>query len=164
MRKQLLKRITGGALQALMTALLVFFSSLPVVEARDPSGSYPMRHPTGTQTQSFDHDSVFAQRGRGAPESQERTYEGLSPDERERLRGRSRKWEGLPREKRRELERRMERWEQLPPEERDLIRKRHQQWQQLSPQEQDRIRERLDRWDSLPPQEQEEIRRKFKRP
>ena len=164
MRKHVVHKSTAKGLRVLMTAALIFLSSLSSAEARKKAGPFIPAASIGRQTQSPEHETLIAQRRRAGPESDERTYERLSPEEKDRLRGRSRRWEGLPPEQRQELERRMDRWRQLPPEERDLIRKRHQQWQELAPDEQERIREKLNRWDSLAPQEQEEIRRKFKRP
>ena len=164
MRKPMLHSREVKALQVFITVLLIFFFSIPAAGSVKEAVNLIPTTLIGLQAQGLENETWVAQRRKAGPESEQRTYERLPPDERERLRGRSRKWEGLPQEKRRELERRMDRWQQLPPEERDLIRKRHQQWQELSPEEQERIRERLDRWDTLPPQEQEEIRRKFKRP
>lgn len=165
MREHMLHGSTSKALQILMSAAMVFFSSLSSTEAYKEAEPFsPAATLIGRQSQSVEHETWIAQRKRSARESDGRPYERLSPDERDKLKGKSRKWEDLPKEKRLELERRMDRWQQLPPEEKDLIRKRHQQWQELAPEEQERIREKLNRWDSLAPQEQEEIRRKFKRP
>ena len=163
MRKQRLQKIPAKGSRLLMATAWLFLLSLTSAEAH--KGVFiPPSTSIGLQTQSLEHETWVAQRKRAAPETDGRPYERLSPEEKDRLKGRSRKWEDLPPEKRRELERRMDRWRQLPPEEKDLIRKRHQQWQELPPSEQERIREKLDRWDTLAPQEQEEIRRKFKRP
>jgi len=163
MRMQRLQKIAAKALQLLMATAWVFLLSLTSAEAH--KGAFiPPSTSIGLQTQSLEHETWVAQRKRSGPESDGRPHERLSPEEKDRLKGRSRKWEDLPQERRQELERRMDRWRQLPPEERDLIKKRHQQWQELPPDEQERIREKLDRWDTLAPQEQEEIRRRFKRP
>lgn len=156
---------TGKGLCVLLAAAWLFLSPSPPADANKhfPS-SIPQASSTGRSLQGQEREFLVAQ-GKPSPRGSDRgAYETLSPEERDRLKGRSRKWEDLPPEKRHELERRMERWQQMSPEERELIRKRHRQWQELPPGERERIRERLDRWDSLTPQEQEEIRRKFKRP
>ena len=108
---------------------------------------------------------ISGRRGqRPAPQQQWDQYDGLSPEEKERLRDKYRQWESLPPEKQQVLRRRMERWKELPSEDRELLRKRHRQWQELSPQERQRIRENLDRWKELSPEEQERVRQRFRRP
>lgn len=165
MKSPLSPKNTGKGLQALMAAAWLLLSLCTSAEARKTSGPLvPPAASTGWSVQSPEQGSRVAQRKRPAPDSDVGAYERLSPEERDRLKGRSRRWEDLPQEKRQELERRMERWQQMSPEQRDLMRKRHRQWQELRPDEQERIREQLNRWDRLTPQEQEEIRRKFKRP
>lgn len=153
------------ASQILVAATCVFLTFAPSVEAHKKGGpDSPTVILIGRQPQGAAHETWVAQKRKPAPERDERSYDRLAPEEKERLKGRSRRWEGLPPEKRQELERRMDRWRQLSPEEQDLIRRRHQQWQQLPPEERESIREKLNRWDNLTPQEQEEIRRKFRRP
>jgi hypothetical protein len=165
MKKPMLYGSGRKAFQLLATAAWVFLVTPLSVEAHKRGESE--RPPVvllGPQFRSMEYETRTAQKRRSGSERDEKPYDRLAPEEKDRLKGRSRTWEGLPREKQQELERRMDRWRQLPPEEQDLIRKRHQQWQELPREEQESIREKLNRWDKLSPQEQEQIRRKFRRP
>lgn len=156
---------TGKGLCVFMAAAWLFLSFSPSAEAYEESPpAFPQASSTGRSPQGRECEILVAQGKPSSPGAGRGAYETPSPEEKDRLKGRSRKWEDLSPKKRQELERRMERWQQMSPEEREIIRKRHRQWQELPPGEQERIRERLDRWNSLTPQEQEEIRRKFKRP
>jgi predicted Fe-S protein YdhL (DUF1289 family) len=134
-----------------------------------PDGTYPpnpmhaYRHPS----QSLGVD--VSRRQQGPPQMDEdmqrnwRTYQGLSPEDRARLRDKSQKWQSLPPEEKQEMRRRMERYRELPPQDQELYQKRYRQWHSLSPEERNRIRDRLRRWDSLSPQEQEDVLQRFQR-
>jgi len=90
-----------------------------------------------------------------------KNYQGLSPDEKTRLKRKRMEWEALPPEKQKVLRQRMKRLKSLSPADRELFRQRFKQWKKLSPGERQGIRQDLDRWDRLPSQERERIRRKF---
>jgi len=90
-----------------------------------------------------------------------KSNEGLSPDEKARLKKKVKKWKSLPPEKQKVLRHRMDQLKKLPPESRKLYKKRFEQLQKLSPQERQRIQKKLDNWGSLTPQEKEEIRQRF---
>jgi hypothetical protein len=88
-------------------------------------------------------------------------YQGLSPDEKARLKRKRMEWEALPPEKQKVLRQRMKQLNELSPDDRELFRQRFNQWKKLSPEERQGIRQDLDRWDRLPPQERERLRRRF---
>jgi hypothetical protein len=90
-------------------------------------------------------------------------YQGLSPDDKDRLREKSQRWQSLPPEERQEMRRRMDRYRELPPQDQERYQKRYQQWQSLPPEDRNQIRDRLRHWDSLSPQEQEDIRQRFQK-
>ena len=92
-----------------------------------------------------------------------KTYQGLTPDDKDRLRDRSQKWQTLPPDQQQEMRRRMDRYRELPPQDQERYKKRYQQWQSLPPEDRNQIRDRLRNWDSLSPQEQEDVLQRFQK-
>ena len=92
-----------------------------------------------------------------------KTYQGLSPDDKARLRDKSQKWQSLPPDQQNEMRRRMERYRELPPQDQERYQKRYRQWQSLPPEDRNRIRDRLRHWDSLSPREQEDVLQRFQK-
>jgi hypothetical protein len=111
----------------------------------------------------------MSRRQQGPPQMDEdtqrnwRTYQGLTPDDKNRLRDKSQKWQSLPPEQQKEMRRRMEKYRELPPQDQERYQKRYKQWQSLPPEDRDRIRDRLRHWDSLSPQEKEDVRQRFQK-
>jgi len=111
----------------------------------------------------------LSRRQQGPPQMDEdtqrnwRTYQELTPDDKNRLRDRSQKWQSLPPEQQKEMRRRMERYRELPPQDQERYQERYKQWQSLPPEDRDRIRDRLRQWDSLSPQEKEDVRQRFQK-
>ena len=95
-------------------------------------------------------------------EKEWREDEGLSPEQKARLKRKYKAWKSLPPERQQLLRRRMKAWRKLPPKERERYRQRFNQWQRLSQQEKEDIRKRLDKWNRLSPEEQEQIRKRFR--
>lgn len=121
---------------------------------------------SGKQTKS---GMELSRRQQGSPQGDEnaqrnwKTYQGLTPDDKARLKDRSHRWQSLPPEEQQEMRRRMDRYRELPPQDQDRYRKRYQQWQSLPQEDRNRIRERLRNWDSLSPQEQEDVLQRFQK-
>jgi hypothetical protein len=111
----------------------------------------------------------LARRQQGSPQMNEdmqrswKTYQGLTPDDKDRLRDRSQKWQSLPPDQQQEMRRRMERYRELPPQDQERYKKRYQQWQSLPQEDRNQIRDRLRHWDSLSPQEQEDVLHRFQK-
>jgi len=91
------------------------------------------------------------------------TYQGLTPDDKARLKDRSQRWQSLPPEEQQEMRRRMDRYRELPPQDQERYQKRYRQWQSLPPEDRNQIRDRLRHWDNLSPQEQEDVRQRFQK-
>jgi hypothetical protein len=134
-----------------------------------PDGTYP-----SNSIQAYRHPGKslgveVSRRQQGPPQMDEnmqrnwKTYEGLSPDDKARLRDKSQKWQSLPPEEQQEMRRRMERYRELPPQDQERYQKRYRQWQSLPPEDRNKIRDRLRNWDSLSPQEQEDVLQRFQK-
>lgn len=168
MKKKALRMLCRQPISIVLLIAAVILA-FPELSWAKPGGTYPpypiraYRHPS--QSPGF----VVSRRQQGPPQMDEdmqrnwRTYQGMSPDEKARLRDKSQKWQSLPPEEKQEMRRRMERYRELPPQDQELYRKRYRQWQALSPEERNRIRDRLRHWDSLSRQEQEDILQRFQR-
>jgi hypothetical protein len=134
-----------------------------------PDGTYPPN-----PIQAYRHPSrslgvEVSRRQQGRPQMDEdmkrnwNTYQGLSPDDKARLRDKSQKWKSLPPEEQQEMRRRMEKYRELPPQDQERYQKRYKQWKSLPPEDRNRIRDRLRNWDSLSPQEQEDVLQRFQK-
>jgi len=150
----------------LISALLLIFPDLSWGKPDGTYRSYPIpsyRHP------SRDLGVEVSRRQQGSPQMDEdmkrnwKTYQGLTPEDKNRLRDKSQKWQSLPPEERQEMRRRMDRYRELPPQDQERYQKRYQQWQSLPPEDRNRIRDRLRNWDSLSPEEQEDVRQRFQK-
>jgi hypothetical protein len=135
---------------------------------KSPSAFSP--YPTqGYSNQTRPPGVEMSRRQQGSPQMDEdmrrnwKTYQGLTPDDKARLRDKSQRWQTLPPEEQQEMRRRMDRYRELPPQDQERYQKRYQQWQTLPPEDRNRIRGRLRNWDSLSPQEQEDVRQRFKK-
>lgn len=111
----------------------------------------------------------LSRRQQGSPQMNEdmqrnwKTYQGLTPDDKTRLRDKSQKWQTLPPEEQQEMRRRMEKYRELPPQDQERYQKRYQQWQSLPPEDRNRVRDSLKNWNSLSPQEQEDVLQRFQK-
>ena len=150
----------------LIVAAVLMFPSLSWGKSGTPYSSYPV--------QAFRNQSpppgIDVSRGQQAPPQMDedmrrnwKTYQGLTPDDKNRLRDKSQRWQSLPPEERQEMRRRMEKYRELPPQDQERYQQRYQQWQSIPREDRDRIRDRLRTWDNLSPQEQEDIRRRFQK-
>ena len=168
MKKKALRMLCRQPLSIVVfiAAVILAFPDLSWAKPDGIYRPYPIhayRHPS----QSLGID--LCRRQQGPPQMDEdmkrnwKTYEGLSPDEKTRLRDKSQKWQSLPPEEKQEMRRRMERYRELPPQDQERYQKRYQQWQSLPPEDRNRIRDRLRNWDSLSPQEQEDVRQRFQK-
>jgi hypothetical protein len=135
---------------------------------KSPSAFSP--YPTqGYSNQTRPPGVEMSRRQQGSPQMDEdmrrnwKTYQGLTPDDKARLRDKSQRWQTLPPEEQQEMRRRMDRYRELPPQDQERYQKRYQQWQTLPPEDRNQIRDRLRNWDSLSPQEQEDVLQRFKK-
>ncbi len=133
------------------------FLTFPDLSWSKPDRNYP---PDPFQAYRYPRQSLgvdVSRRQQGPPQMDENmqrnwnTYQGLSPDDKARLRDKSRKWQSLPPEEKQEMRQRMERYRELPPQDQERYQKRYQQWQSLPPEDRNRIRDRLRHWDNLLP-------------
>jgi hypothetical protein len=150
----------------LFAAVGLTFSGLFWVEAEASFPPYPIQ---GYRNQGPSPRIDLSRRQQGSPQMDEdmkrnwKTYQGLTPDEKDRLRDRSQKWRSLPPEEQQEMRRRMDRYRELPPQDQERYQKRYKQWQSLPPEDRNEIRDRLRHWDSLSPQEQDDVLRRFQK-
>jgi len=151
---------------------LLFFTGM-IFAFSAPAWSKPDRTYRSYPTRVYRHPSQslgveVSRRQQGPPQMDEntqrnwKTYQGLSPDEKTRLKDKSRKWQSLPPEEKQEMRRRMERYRELPAQDQERYQKRYKQWQSIPPEDRNRIRDRLKNWDSLSPLEQEDVLQRFK--
>jgi len=150
----------------LITAVVLIFGNLAWCKSSAPYSSYPLQ---GYRNHAPSHGVEVSRRQQAPPQMDEdarrnwNTYQGLSPDDKARLRDKSQKWQSLPPEEQQEMRRRMEKYRGLPPQDQERYQKRYKQWQTLPPEDRNRIRDRLRNWDSLSPQEQEDVRQRFQK-
>jgi hypothetical protein len=150
----------------LIAALGLTFSGLLRGSAE---ASYPPDPLQVYRRPSLSSGIELSRRQQGSPQMDEdtrrnwKTYQGLTPEDKNRLRDKSEKWQSLPPDQQQEMRRRMERYRELPPQDQERYEKRYQQWQSLPPEDRNQIRDRLRHWDSLSPQEQQEIRQRFQK-
>ena len=127
---------------------------------------YPIQ---GYSNQAPPHGVELSRRQQGSPQMDEdmkrnwKTYQGLTPEDKNRLRDKSQKWQSLPPDQQNEMRRRMDRYRELPPQDQERYQKRYQQWQSLPPEDRNRVRDSLKNWNSLSPQEQEDVRQRFQK-
>jgi hypothetical protein len=150
----------------LIAAVLLIFPDLSWGKSEGSYSPYPIQvYRNQSPSPGFD----VSRRQQGSPQMDEdmkrnwRTYQGLTPDDKARLRDKSQKWQSLPPEEQQEMRRRMDRYKELPPQDQERYQKRYQQWQSLPPEDRNRIRDRLRNWDSLSPQEQEDVLQRFQK-
>jgi len=165
-------QVSGPPSGALGTCGAAEPAEAPVL-LRQGFGGYPHCSMVGTPllpAKAGDSPGIhLSRRQKGPPQMDEdtqsnwRTYQGLTPDDKNRLRDKSQKWQSLPPEQQKEMRRRMERYRELPPQDQERYQKRYKQWQSLPPEDRDRIRDRLRHWDSLSPQEKEDVLRRFQK-
>jgi len=150
----------------LIAAVLLIFPGLSWGKPDGTYRSYPIqgyRHPS--RALGID----VSRRQQGSTQMDEdmkrnwKTYQGLTPEDKNRLRDKSQKWQSLPPDQQNEMRRRMDRYRELPPQDQERYQKRYQQWQSLPPEDRNRIRDRLRNWDSLSPQEQKDVLQRFQK-
>ncbi len=71
-------------------------------------------------------------------------------------------WEGLTPEEREKLRRKMEHYKNMPQEDQKLIRKRYEDWKKLPPETQRELKKTLERWDQLGPEEKKALKEFFR--
>ena len=162
-------RTQGGAplpIIVLIATVVWMFPDLSWGKSEASYSPYPLQvYRSQTPSPGID----VSRRQQGSPQMDEdmkrnwKTYQGLTPEDKNRLRDKSQKWQSLPPEERQEMRRRMDRYRDLPPQDQERYQKRYQQWQSLPPEDRNRIRDRLRNWDSLSPQEQEDILQRFQK-
>jgi len=150
----------------LIATVVLIFGDLAWCKSSASYSSYPLQ---GYRNQASSHGVEVSRRQQGSPQMDEdirrnwKTYQGLTPDDKARLRDKSQRWQSLPPEEQQEMRRRMEKYRGLPPQDQDRYQKRYQQWQSLPPEDRNRIRDRLRNWNSLSPQEQEDVLQRFQK-
>jgi len=150
----------------LIAAVVLIFADLSWGKPPVSYWPYPIR---GYSNQASPHGVEVSRRQQGSPQMDEdmkrnwKTYQGLTPEDKNRLRDKSQKWQSLPPDQQNEMRRRMDRYRELPPQDQERYQKRYQQWQSLPPEDRNRIRDRLRNWDSLSPQEQKDVLQRFQK-
>ena len=154
-RKKIMHR-PGVYVKGLWIALLLLSPVMPGFSAHArgyqdrPSYSIP-QHQNGIPEYPADMTKRYASNNRGK--------HGKQHD----MQDRYREWQGLSPQEKQRLRQRYEKWNRMPKKDRNRYQRRFEQWQQLSPKEQKRLKKQLNQWDTLSPQEKERIRRRFKK-
>jgi hypothetical protein len=155
-----------GAPAIVLIAVVLAFADLSYGKQQTLYSPYPIQ---AYRSQSPPSGIEVSRRQQGSSQMDEdmqrnwKTYQGLTPDDKDRLRDRSQQWQSLPPDQQQEMRRRMERYRELPPQDQERYKKRYQQWQSLPPEDRNQIRDRLRHWDSLSPQEQEDVLHRFQK-
>ena len=168
MKKNALRMLCGQSISivALIAAVIL---AIPVLSWATPDRTYRPHSIQAYRHPSQSPGVEVSRRQQGPPQMDEdmkrnwKTYQGLTPEDKNRLRDKSQKWQSLPPEEKQEMRQRMERYRELPPQDQERYQKRYKQWQSLPPEDRNRIRDRLRNWDSLSPQEQEDVRQRFQK-
>lgn len=150
----------------LIAVVMLVFAELSWGKPQSPYLPYPIqayRNPSPSPGLDVSRRQQGPSQMDDATQRNWKRYQGLSPDDKDRLREKSQRWQSLPPEERQEMRRRMDRYRELPPQDQERYQKRYQQWQSLPPEDRNQIRDRLRNWDSLSPQEQQEIRQRFQK-
>jgi hypothetical protein len=87
-------------------------------------------------------------RGQGPPGPSTRSWEELTPEQRERVRQHYQRFQRLPEERRRAVEERYRHWRELPPQEQQRLRRNYESYQSLNPEQRREFREKYRRWKS----------------
>ena len=145
----------GFYVKRLWIALLLLLPAMPgfYAHARGDQNRQPYfipEHQTGIPEYLTDMTKRYASNKRGKSGKQ-----GNMQD-------RYREWQGLSPQEKQRLRQRYEKWNRMPQKDRNLYQRRFEQWQKLSPKEQQRLKKQLDQWDTLSPGEKERIRRRFR--
>ena len=127
----------------LFAAAALMFPSFSWGKAKAPDSPYPVQvHRNQSPSPGID----VSRRQQGPSQMDEdmkrnwKTYQGLTPDDKNRLRDKSQRWQSLPPEERQEMRRRMEKYRELPPHDQERYQQRYQQWQSLPPEERQEMR------------------------
>src|SRR3990167_3530095 len=73
-------------------------------------------------------------------------WQNLSPEEKEKLRGRYKKWQDMDPAKKEEIKSKFQNFKNLSPEQRQKIRKNWSKFQSLPPERKEAIKEKFERW------------------
>lgn len=90
-----------------------------------------------------------------------RSWQSLSPAERDVLAPLADKWDSLPPQRQARMLERAQQWKTLPPEQRQAIRQRIDQWQKMTPEQREQASENSKRFQQLPPEQREQLHAAF---
>jgi len=94
-------------------------------------------------------------------EKEKKSWQDLSPKEKERMRKKYKEWQSLPPDEKQIIRQRMNKLNRMSPQERELHKQLFRQWQNLAPKERKQLQKDLENWEHLSPRQQDSIRRRF---
>ncbi|MBI3617146.1 MAG: DUF3106 domain-containing protein [Candidatus Omnitrophica bacterium] len=113
------------------------------------------------QTPTEGQESV-AGRGKVSPEALRR-WQQLSPEQKQKLRGRLEQWKNLDPERKAEIKQRFQQYQQLSPELKEKVRRNWKKIKNLPPERRREMAAKYKQWKQLPPDEKRQIRERFHR-
>ena len=113
------------------------------------------------QTPAEGQESV-AEGGKVSPEALRR-WQQLSPEQKQKLRGRLEQWKSLDPERKAEIKQRFQQYKQLSPGSKEKVRRNWKKIKNLPPERRREIVEKYKEWKQLPPDEKRQIRERFHR-
>jgi hypothetical protein len=99
----------------------------------------------------------------GAAAAAPQSWQSLSPQQQQVLKGFQGKWDSLPPEKQQSLAKGSQRWLSMTPEQRGGAEQRFKQWRELPPEQRQQLRQRWHDFKSLPPEQQQRVREQYQR-
>ena len=98
-----------------------------------------------------------------SPPAAPQSWQSLSPQQQQVLKGFQGKWDSLPPEKQQSLAKGSQRWLSMTPEQRGGAEQRFRQWRELPPEQRQQLRQRWHDFKSLPPEQQQRVREQYQR-
>lgn len=92
-----------------------------------------------------------------------RRWQQLSPEQKQKLRGRLEQWKNLEPERKAEIKQRFQQYKQLSPELKEKVRRNWKEIQNLPPERRREMAAKYKQWKQLPPDEKRQIRERFHR-
>lgn len=146
--------ILAGAV-AVVLSLSILISGGAVAGPRNGAGPEERR-----SASRFAEGVRMAQAGEVTPEKLER-WRAMTPEEREKLRGRYHRWKELSPERRERILERRRMYRELPEEQRRFLRQRREIYRDAWPEEKRAIEKFSRRWRNLPPERRHSIRNRM---
>ena len=118
--------------------------------------------PAQTPTEGQESVAESGPVGKVSPEALRR-WQQLSPEQKQKLKGRLEQWKNLDPERKAEIKQRFQQYKQLSPESKEKVRRNWKKIKNLPPERRREMAAKYKQWKQLPPDEKRQIRERFHR-